>query len=111
MAEPTATDLLEGFGLRLSAARIAAGYPTRKSLAEYIGVDQNTYTPWERGRSYPSAKTLLDLRDALSVSLDWLMAADERHLSVEVYRKLQDSMPEAIRIRDGRQKGRSQSTR
>ena len=102
MTDPSASDLLEQFGLRLSAARIAAGYKTRKALADEIDVDQNTYTPWERGRSYPSAKTLLDIRKILHVSLDWLMAGDERGLSVDVYRKIEAAMPEANAIKSGR---------
>ena len=104
MSDPSATELLDGFGLRLSAARIAAGYRTRKELADDIGVDQNTYSPWERGRSYPSAKTLLELRKILKVSLDWLMADDDRNLSVDVYRKINEAMPQAMEIRSGRRK-------
>lgn len=102
MGDKTATQLLEDFGVRLCAARIAAGFSTRKELADHIGVDQNTYTPWERGRSYPSAKTLLALREAVGVSLDWLMAGDERNLSVETFRKVSKAMPRAREIKSGR---------
>ncbi len=105
MADPTASELLEGFGLRLTAARIAAGYSTRKALADDIDVDQNTYTPWERGRSYPSAKKLVLLRQLLHVTLDWLVVDDDRLLPMETYRKIQAAMPEAKAIM-ARRKGK-----
>lgn len=95
-------DALDGFGLRLCAARLAAGYKSRKDLADEIETDQNTYSPWERGRSYPSAAELLKLRETLSVTIDWLIADDDRSLSVEVYRRLQASMPMAEDIRSKR---------
>lgn len=86
---------------------MAAGYQTRRSLADEIDVDQNTYTPWERGRSYPSAAELLKLRETLSVTIDWLMADDDRGLTVEVYRNIQAAMPEAEAIRSKRLAQRS----
>lgn len=107
MSEPSATELLEGFGVRLATARIAAGYKTRKALSDAIDVDQNTYSPWERGRSLPSAKELLKLRRALRISLDWLLIGDDTHLTLETYRRLEAAQEEALEIKAKRDSKRT----
>ena len=108
--EPTATELLESFSFRLTQARIATGYKTRKSLADDIGVDQNTYSPWERGRSYPNIKDLHTIRRLLRISADWLLYGDENNLSVETYRKLKDAEPATSEIWAKRKSQKSTKT-
>lgn len=88
MAPLSASELLSEFAIRLTQARIAAGYKTRKEMADKMEVDQNTYSPWERGRSYPNPKDLAVIRDLLKVTVDWLFYGDERHLSVECHERL-----------------------
>ena len=109
----SSTEILDGFGLRLTMARLAAGFKTRKAAADEIGVDQNTYSPWERARSLPSAKELLTIRLVFEVSIDWLLHGDESHLSVQSYRKLKQFETEAMDIkerRDEKRRVRSKST-
>lgn len=98
MNEPTASKLLEGFGLRLTAARLAAGFATRKDLAEELGIDQNTYSPWERGRTYPNPKALYAIKRRLRVTTDYLYYAEINTLQVDVYQDIMAKIPEAQAI-------------
>lgn len=91
MQVPGQTELKTGFARRLRLARIASGYLTARAFAEQLGIDQNTYTPYERGRSYPSAHTLAQIRALTKVTMDWLFLGDESHLPLQVYRALQET--------------------
>lgn len=107
----SASELLDGFGVRLTTARLAAGFETRKAAADEIGVDQNTYSPWERGRSYPSVKELLTIRTLYQVSIDWLLHGDESNLAVQKYRGLKEHEATAITIKDRRDLRRMEKNR
>lgn len=60
------------FAQRLIAARKAQGL-RQKDLAAKIGVMEHTVTGWENDKVLPRVESLIDIANALSVSLDWLL--------------------------------------
>ena len=60
---------------KLKDARKTRGY-SQESLAATLGIAQTTVSRWEKG-GMPELATLLQLRDLLDLSLDWLLD-DER---------------------------------
>lgn len=59
-------------GLNIKIARADAGV-TQRQLAEKVGVSPMTVSFWETGRNCPSLAHLIEVADALSVSLDQLV--------------------------------------
>ena len=59
------------FTERLKELRLKKGL-TQTELGEKVGVKQNTFTNWEKGKREPSFENLIKLADLLEVSLDWL---------------------------------------
>lgn len=49
------------FGKRLRAFRIAEGYESARSLADAMGMEENTLTMWERGHRMPKLDTFMRL--------------------------------------------------
>jgi transcriptional regulator with XRE-family HTH domain len=49
---------MTGFAARLRTLRHARGFRTAKSFAEALGIDQNTYTRYERGEAEPNLAML-----------------------------------------------------
>ena len=52
--------------------RKAAGY-TQQSLADHLQVDRTTVTKWELGKSFPKARMLSKLADALHTTVAQLL--------------------------------------
>lgn len=50
----------------------------QKELAEYLGVQQNTYSDYETGKINVPIETLIKLADYYKVSLDYLVGRDEK---------------------------------
>ena len=63
------------FPQRLKEVRIKRGL-TQTELGEKVGVKQNTFTNWEKGKREPSFENLIKLADLLEVSLDWLFGRE-----------------------------------
>lgn len=63
------------FSERLKELRLKKGL-TQTELGEKVGVKQNTFTNWEKGRREPSSENLIKLADLLEVSLDWLFGRE-----------------------------------
>lgn len=65
----------------MAGLRKAAGY-TQRSLAERLDVNRTTVTKWELGRSFPKARMLSKLAEALNTTvgrlLDDMEAEDRR---------------------------------
>lgn len=57
------------FTERLKELRLKKGL-TQTELGEKVGVKQNTFTNWEKGKREPSFENLIKLADLLEVSLD-----------------------------------------
>lgn len=56
----------------LKDARTDVGL-TQKQLAQKIGISQQSYSDYENGRTFPDATTLIELANALNVSIDYLL--------------------------------------
>lgn len=80
-------------GKRLRAARLAAGFETARQFAQAIGVEEKTYSTYERGtRGIPFAVLrLAALR--LQVTSDYLLWGDVSGLPVRMYERLRTSGP------------------
>ncbi len=50
---------------------------SRQQLAQKLSIDPNTITAYENGRSYPSFKVLVKIKDVFQFSLDYIMRGDE----------------------------------
>lgn len=60
------------FSKRLESARSSRGW-SQSDLAERSGLQPSAVSHYENGRREPSLANLLQISDALSVSLDWLL--------------------------------------
>ena len=63
------------FTERLKELRLKKGL-TQTELGEKVGVKQNTFTNWEKGKRESSFENLIKLADLLEVSLDWLFGRE-----------------------------------
>ena len=63
------------FTERLKELRLKKGL-TQTELGEKVGVKQNTFTNWEKGKREPSFENLIKLADLLEVSLDCLFGRE-----------------------------------
>lgn len=88
MPDTTASQLKLEFGARLKMARTALGYTSAALAAAGIGVDENTYTMWERGERYPNAVNLLKIKRGFGVTVDYLYFGDRQGLSTDLVRLL-----------------------
>ena len=61
----------------LKAARQSKGV-TQAELADILGITQQGVARWERGKSYPTAETLITLADFFEVSTDYLLGREVR---------------------------------
>ena len=64
------------FTERLKELRLKKGL-TQTELGEKVGVKQNTFTNWEKGKREPSFENLIKLADLLEVTLDWLFGREQ----------------------------------
>ena len=58
--------------MRLKLARKAAGL-TQQQVADLIGINQNTYSYWENGKTKIDAESLNKLASIFNVSIDYLL--------------------------------------
>ncbi|MCH7323980.1 helix-turn-helix domain-containing protein [Solibacillus sp. MA9] len=49
---------------------------TQQQLAEKIHISRQSISKWERGESYPTIETLIDLSDLFEVTIDELLKGD-----------------------------------
>lgn len=81
-------DTPDVIGPRLKALRIACGYRTQQSFAAAIGVERNTYNPWEKGVRPLTFEGAILIRKRFHIPLDYLFYGD-----------LQDDIPARILAR------------
>lgn len=89
MREPTPKELRSQVGKRLRLARRAAGFRFAKEFADILDIDQNSYTPYERGAAYPPAHVLARVKQLTGVTMDWLFLAETSNLPVRVLQALE----------------------
>lgn len=76
MADPAkkaSITIRKDFARRLSVAREQAGFRFKKNMSEALGVEQETYNGWERGRTEPSLYYLAKIAELTNTSLDFLV--------------------------------------
>ena len=96
-------DLL-AFGGRLRAARELRGM-VQSDLGDATGIPANRISNYELGYSYPQARSLIAICEALDCSADYLLGLDDRRVYLttdelwcnEHYRNLDDDQRAAIR--------------
>lgn len=66
----------ETIGPRLRALRIACGFKSQARFAREIGVERNTYNPWEKGKRALTFEGALLIRKRFHVPLDYLFFGD-----------------------------------
>lgn len=86
--------------MRLKEARKAKNM-TQKEVASLIGVNQNTYSYWENGKTKIDDKTLKKLSNIFDVSIDYLLsnapAKPKKGVRIPVLGRVQAGIPvEAI---------------
>lgn len=98
---------------RLREARKAKGL-SQQDVAEFIGINQNTYSYWERGRSKVDAVSLGRLASLFGVTTDYLLGRDvqsnvvpytfddEPTVEIDVYGRIPAGVPlEALEDKEG----------
>ena len=59
----------------LKKFREGSGY-TQQQMADALGIDRSTYAYYETGKTSPSIKTLLKIKDILNVSIEELLESE-----------------------------------
>lgn len=78
---PPLAHLIDGFGERLKAARVAAGFPSQIAFARALGVSAPRLANWEAGDHPPTAHHLALLRQKFGIGADWVLSGDAGALS------------------------------
>lgn len=78
-------------GKRLKALRLALGVKTQKAFAKEIGVEKNTYNPWETGKRPLTFEGACLIRKRYRIPLDYLFFGDAQdELPLKVVNNLQN---------------------
>lgn len=72
MTAPTPAPLISGFSVHLRAIRQSLGW-TQERLARKAGMPTSAISHYESGRRSPSLDNLVQIADALDVSIDLLL--------------------------------------
>lgn len=68
---------------KLRMARKNAGM-TQTQVAEFIGINQNTYSYWESGKTRIDARSLQRLAELFGVSVDYLLDANQKSKGIKI---------------------------
>ena len=89
-------------GKFIAARRKTAGL-TQMQLAEKLGITDRAVSKWENGRSLPDASIMLELCEALDISVNDLLCGEV--VTVEDYnKKLEENLIEAVREKEAADK-------
>ena len=75
-------------GRRLKSLREALDFKTQVAFAEEIGVEKNTYNPWEKGTRQLTFEGALLIRKRFGIPLDYLYFGEPGGLPVRLYKRL-----------------------
>jgi transcriptional regulator with XRE-family HTH domain len=79
-------------GPRLKALRLACGHRWQKDFAKEIGVEKNTYNPWETGKRELTFEGALLIRKRFKVPLDYLFFGEMiEEIPGRILKRLQDA--------------------
>lgn len=83
------TDPPHVIGPRLRALRLALGYTHQYKFAQAIGVEKNTYNPWEKGTRPLTFEAACAIRQKWAIPLDYLFyGAQEDAIPSKILEKL-----------------------
>lgn len=68
--------------MRLKEVRKAAGL-TQKEVAAYVGVNQNTYSYWENGKTRIDSDSIAKLSKLFNVSVDYILDGSPQRATIE----------------------------
>lgn len=68
--------------MRLKEARKASGL-TQREVATYVGVNQNTYSYWENGKTKIDSESIAKLAKLFNVSIDYLLDGSPCKTNIE----------------------------
>ena len=82
-------DRPDTIGPRLKALRIALGYKKQTDFAKAIGVEKNTYNPWEKGSRELTFEGACLIRARFKIPLDYLFFGENaEEMPAKVYKIL-----------------------
>lgn len=79
----------ESVGKRLRSLRLARDYDTIRAFAVELGVEEDRYDAWEKGKALIPPQVAAQLRARFGVTSDWLYFGDTSGLPKNVYSELQ----------------------
>lgn len=74
---------------RLKNLREALGMPTQVSFAKELGIEKNTYNPFEKGTRELTFETACLIRKKFKIPIDWLFWGEDDELPYHVKVKLE----------------------
>lgn len=94
-------DQPEQIGERLRRLREALGFDQAKRFAEFVGISEQAWNHFERGRRPPTVPDAIKVAGKTGASLDWIYRGMEHTLPMHVLQKLTalDDTEEASRKR------------
>lgn len=78
-------------GKRLKALRIAKGFDTMRAFANDLGVEEDRYDTWEKGKALIPPQYIEALRQRYGITSDWLYFGDPSGLNVGLFQALKAS--------------------
>ncbi len=81
-------DMIEGFGDRLRAGRLAFGVREQSTFAKMLGVSASRYNLWEQNKHPPPAHYLALLKKNYGIGADWVLSGDYGALSARVFQAM-----------------------
>lgn len=76
-------------GKRLKNLREALGFKTQVAFAEEIGIERNTYNPFEKGSRELTFETACLIRKKFKIPIDWLFWGEDDELPYHIKVKIE----------------------
>lgn len=73
---------------RLKKLRVALGFKTQVAFSDYLGIEKNTYNPFETGARELTFETACLIRVKFKIPIDWLFWGDDEEIPYNVKVKL-----------------------
>lgn len=83
------TDPAKVIGSRLKKLRLALGIKTQMAFADELGIEKNTYNPFEKGTRKLTFETACLIRGKFKIPIDWLFWGDDEEIPYHIKVKLE----------------------
>lgn len=85
-------DAPEVIGARLKAIRLALEFKSQVAFAKALGVEKNTYNPWEKGTRPLTFEAACRIHNKFRIPLDYLFWGESaEEIPAKVYRRLNEA--------------------